>query len=128
MERETVHVPGISEAIDRADVPLVAVTRANGFVFVSGMPPLDLEEGGFVVASVREQTRIALEHLQRCLEAAGSSMAGVCKARIYGPLEGYAEINEVYGSFFGDPPARTFVPTPDLPIPADIEIECTAVA
>lgn len=128
MPRETVHVPGISEAIERADVPLVAVTKADGFVFVSGMPPLDLEEGGFVVTSVPEQTRLALEHVERCLEAAGCTMEDACKVRVYGPPEAYAEINDVYGRFFEEPPARTFVPTPDLPIPADVEVECIALA
>lgn len=126
MPRETVHVPGISEAIEAAGVPLVPVTRANGFVFVSGMPPLDLEEGGFVIGDVEEQTRLALEHVGACLEAAGAGPGDVVKARVYGPPDDYAAINEVYAGFFDDPPTRTFVPTPDLPIPADLEVECVA--
>lgn len=128
MARETIEVPGISAAIDEAGVPLVAATRANGFVFVSGMPPLDLEEGGFVVGDIRQQARIALEHVETCLEAAGCSMADVAMARVYAPPDEYDPINEAYAEAFEDPPARTFVPTPDLPIPADLEIEAVAEA
>lgn len=128
MSREVVHVPGISEAIEEAGVPLVPVVKAGGFVFVSGMPPLDLDEGGFLVGDVGAQTRLALEHVETCLQAAGASLGDAVKVRVYGPPEEYAAINEVYGDVFDDPPARTFVPTPDLPIPADIEVECTALA
>lgn len=129
MTRKTVHVPGVSEAIEAAGVPLVAATRGQGLVFVSGMPPLDPDEGGFLEGSIREQTDLAMRNVERCLAAAGVSLDDVLKVRIYGPAEAYAAINEVYAGFFdGDPPARTFVPVPDLPIPADLEIECVASA
>lgn len=126
MAREKIYVPGISEAIEAAGVPLVPVTRANGFVFVSGMPPLDLEDGGFVVGDIQKETLLALEHVEACLEAAGCSLEDVLKVRVYAPPDEYDAINEAYSQVFEDPPARTFVPTPDLPIPADLEIECVA--
>lgn len=41
MSIEKIHVPGLSEAIAKRGVPLTVATKANGFVFVSGLPPID---------------------------------------------------------------------------------------
>jgi 2-iminobutanoate/2-iminopropanoate deaminase len=40
MDRTVIDVPGISEGIRKARVPLSPAIRANGFVFVSGTPPI----------------------------------------------------------------------------------------
>jgi enamine deaminase RidA (YjgF/YER057c/UK114 family) len=48
MSKEIIEVPVLSQAVRNVGVPLLLVTKANGFVFVSGTPPFDRETGKFV--------------------------------------------------------------------------------
>ena len=43
MNKETVRVPVISDMLAKAGIPLSPAVKANGFVFVSGAPPIDLK-------------------------------------------------------------------------------------
>jgi len=130
MEKAVIDVPGISEGVRKAGVPLSAAIKANGFVFVSGMAPIDPATGGFVKGDIATQTKASLEAMKRALEAAGSSLEKVCKVTIYAVNAAhYRAINEVYAGFFPTaPPARTFVTVGSWPMDFDIEIECVALA
>lgn len=130
MSKEVVEVPILSEGVRKVGVPLSMVTRANGFVFVSGTPPFNMESGGFVKGDIEVQTEASLRALQHCLESAGTSLDKVVMVRIYAANAGfYGAINRVYARFFPkDPPSRTFVPVASWPMEFDIEIECIAVA
>lgn len=130
MDRTVIEVPGISEGTRRAGVPLSAAIRANGFVFVSGMPPLDPATGAFVKGDIATQTKAALEAVKRALEVAGSSLEKACKVTIYAVNAAhYRTINEVYANYFPKaPPARTFVTVGSWPMDFDIEIDCVALA
>lgn len=130
MEREAIHVAGISEALKAAGVPLSPAIKANGFVFVSGTPPIDPATGKVSSADIATQTELVMENLKAVLEAAGSSLHKVVKVNIYVSNSGYYDlVNKVYGRYFDEPaPARTFVAVGSWPWPFDIEIECTALA
>jgi reactive intermediate/imine deaminase len=130
MERSVVEIPVISESIRKAGVPLSAVIKANGFVFVSGLPPIDLKTGAFAKGDIATQTELSLRALKHALENAGSSLEKVCKVTIYASNAAhYRTINEVYGRYFKSaPPARTFVAVGSWPLDFDIEIECIALA
>ncbi|MBI1774662.1 MAG: RidA family protein [Proteobacteria bacterium] len=129
MSKIIVNVPVMSDAIKKLGVPLSPVVKANGFVFVSGTPPLDLETGAIVRGDIETQTDAVMRNLKRALEAAGSSLDKVVKVNIYAANAAYySVINKVYGRYFQkDPPARTFVPVAGWPMEFDIEIECTAL-
>jgi reactive intermediate/imine deaminase len=130
MDRTVIEVSGISEGIRKARVPLSPAIRANGFVFVSGTPPIDLATGNFIKGDIVRQTKQCLLCLQHVLESAGSSLEKVCKVVIYATdTTQFGLINEVYARFFKEaPPARTFVPVAPWPLDFDIEIECVALA
>lgn len=130
MSKEVIEVPVLSDGVRRAGVPLSMVTRANGFVFVSGTPPFNLETGSFVKGDIEVQTEACLRALQHCLESAGTSLDKVVMVRIYAANAGfYSAINRIYARFFPEnPPSRTFVPVASWPMEFDIEIECVAVA
>jgi len=130
MKKETVRVPVISDATERANVPLSAAVKAGGFVFVSGMPPIDAKTGRFVSGDIMKQTEACLANLEAALDAAGSSLEKVVKVTVYASNSAYySRINEVYARYFPkDPPARTFVTVASWPMEFDIEIECTALA
>lgn len=128
-DRQIVEVQGISDLTRAAKLPISAAVRANGFVFVSGTPPIDRERGRFLRGTIAEQTELCLRNVQFALEAAGSSLEKICMLRIYANAEHYGAINEVYARFFPtEPPARTFVPVGAWPLDFDMEIDCTALA
>jgi 2-iminobutanoate/2-iminopropanoate deaminase len=130
MSKEIIEVPVLSQGVRNVGVPLSLVTKANGFVFVSGTPPFDLETGKFVRGDIETQTEASLKAVQRCLESAGTSLDKVVMVRVYAANAGfYSAINRVYARFFPEnPPSRTFVPVASWPMEFDIEIECVATA
>jgi reactive intermediate/imine deaminase len=130
MSKEIIEVPVLSQAVRNVGVPLSLVTKANGFVFVSGTPPFDLETGKFVRGDIETQTEASLRAVQQCLESAGTSLDKVVMVRVYASNAGfYPSINRVYARFFPEnPPSRTFVPVGSWPMEFDIEIECVALA
>jgi len=130
MDKEIIEVPVLSAAIRNMGIPLSPVVKANGFVFVSGLPPLDLETGKLVRGDIAHQTEIVLKNVQRALESAGSSLDKAVKVNLFAANSGFFNrINEVYGRFFPQrPPARTFVAVGSWPLEFDVEIECIALA
>jgi reactive intermediate/imine deaminase len=130
MEKEVVEIPVVSDTIRRAGVPLSPVIKANGFIFVSGLPPIDLESGHMSKADIATQTELSLKAVQHALESAGSSLDKVCKVTLYVSNSAYfPTINRIYARFFpSNPPARTFVAVGSWPLEFDIEVECIALA
>jgi 2-iminobutanoate/2-iminopropanoate deaminase len=130
MDRTVVEVPVISESIRKSGVPLSPVIKANGFVFVSGLPPIDLNTGAFGKGDIASQTELSLKAVKHALEAAGSSIDKVCKVTVYASNAAhFRTINEIYArTFTKAPPARTFVAVGSWPMDFDIEIECIALA
>jgi reactive intermediate/imine deaminase len=127
--KQVVHVPGISEGLIAKKVPISPAVKANGFVFVSGMPPMDVTTGEFVKGDIAKQTKYALEAVKHVLGAAGSSMDKVVSVRIYVTNAAYfGTINDIYKTYFAaNPPTRTFVTVGSWPMEFDIEIECVAL-
>jgi 2-iminobutanoate/2-iminopropanoate deaminase len=130
MKKQIVEVPVMSETVRKLGIPCSSVTRANGFVFVSGTPPLDMKTGKMVRGDIEAQTEASLTALRHCLEAAGTTLGNVVMVRIYAANAGfYSAINRVYARHFPEnPPSRTFVPVAGWPMEFDIEIEAVAVA
>jgi 2-iminobutanoate/2-iminopropanoate deaminase len=130
MEKQIIEVPEFAAFTKTSTAPVSLVVKANGWVFISGIPPLDPATGTFVVEDVAAQTRRVMENIAICLKAAGSSFDKVVRCTVYVTNAAYfATINQIYGSFFdGAPPARTFVVVGSWPATFDVEIECTALA
>tara|TARA_R110000787_G_scaffold15635_17_gene48484 strand:+ start:298 stop:696 length:399 start_codon:yes stop_codon:yes gene_type:complete len=128
-QKQTYRVGKLSDALDAANVPLSPVVRANGFVFVSGQPPLDAATGELVKGDIRTQTRYVLDNVRLCLETAGSSLEKVVKCNVYVTnIAYYDAVNAIYAEYFPtDPPARTFAAVASWPWEFDIEIECIAL-
>jgi len=105
---------------------VIVDARAGGaLLFCSGQIPLDPATGELVGATAAEQARRCLENLRAVCEEAGTTLERAVRLTVYmTELEAFAEVNEVYGSFFGtDPPARVTVGVARLPRGAQVEID-----
>ena len=103
--------------------------RGGRWVFTSGQVPLDPATGEMVEGGVKEQTRRALRNVQGVLEAGSAALGDVVKVTVFLTDMGhFAEMNEVYASFFPDPPpTRSTVAVRALPKGALVEVEALAL-
>ncbi len=121
-KREAIVAEGAPEAIG----PYSHAVRAGELLFCSGQIPLDPSSGELVGATPAEQARRCLENLQAVCAAAGTSLASAIRLTVYMvDLGAFAEVNDVYGSFFeGEhPPARVAIGVAALPKGAQVEID-----
>lgn len=103
-------------------------------IFVSGQLPIDPATGKFVEPKAGEsvaqaQTKKCLENMKAILEEGGSDMSRVMKTTILlADIKTFADVNGVYATFFTAPnlPARATFAVKDLPMGAQVEIECVA--
>lgn len=121
LARQTLSAAGAPPAIG----PYSHAVRAGDLLFCSGQIPLDPDGGGLVGRTAAEQAQRCMENLQAVCEAAGVTLARAVRLTIYlTDLAAFAEVNEVYGSFFAaDPPARVTVGVAALPKGALVEID-----
>jgi 2-iminobutanoate/2-iminopropanoate deaminase len=105
--------------------PYSHAVRTGGLLFCSGQIPLHPESGDLVGDTPGEQARRCLENLEAVVAAAGASLADAVRMTIYmTDLGAFAEVNEVYGSFFQcEPPARVAIGVSALPRGAQVEID-----
>jgi 2-iminobutanoate/2-iminopropanoate deaminase len=101
----------------------------DGWVYVSGQGPLEMEHGRFVPGPIAQQTLMTLEHIEKILKQAGASRKDIVSCTVFlADLNDFAEYNKAYGEFFaGSPvmPARTTVGSTLL---KGIGVEINAVA
>jgi len=128
MTKEVIRVEPLSTYIERVKAPVSVVTRHNGTIYVSGLPPFDPQTGEIAQGPIERQTELVLEQLKLCVETAGSSLENVLKCNVYCTSpDKFAAVNAIYTRYFpSDPPARIFVCVPVWFGPFDIEIDCIA--
>jgi len=119
--REIVQAQGAPAAIG----PYSHAVAAAGLLFCSGQIPLDPVSGELVGKTPAAQARRCLENLEAVCAAAGTTLQRAVRLTIYmTDLAAFAEVNEVYASFFADdPPARVTIGVAQLPKGAQVEID-----
>ena len=105
--------------------PYSQAVEANGFLFLSGMLPIDPANGQLVAGGVKEQTEQIFTNIKALLAEAGATLQQVVKTTVFlQDMSLFAEMNEVYGrQFTGDFPARSAFAVKSLPRNALVEIE-----
>ena len=100
--------PGLDMAAGYGWVQSTAV-RAGGYLFVSGVVPIDPDTGERQNGTLTSEAHRAFRNLQLVLESAGSSLSRLVQVRamIYDRIE-YDALNRVYRQYVpAGPPART---------------------
>lgn len=111
-------------------LPFSDAVRVGDLLFVSGQLGVD-ENLELVPGGIQAETRAALEHIRRILEANGSSMSRVVKCTcMLADMSDWPKMNEVYVTYFppGRLPARSAFGAANLALGGRIEIECIAAA
>ena len=123
-EVESRRAPGTE---DRT-LPGSAAVRVGDLLFLSGaigvVPgTLDLAEGG-----IQGETRQTMDNIRQTLETFGSSTDKVVKCTVFlADMAEWGAMNEVYRTYFENPPARSGLGASGLALGARVEIECIAV-
>src|SRR5215468_12582733 len=88
-----------------------AIEATGRFVFVSGMTARRPDGSIAGVGDIREQTRQVCENVKAAVEAAGGTLADVCRVDVYvRNMEDFAKIHEIRAQYFTEPlPASTMV-------------------
>lgn len=112
----------------RSTSPLAQAVVDGGFVFASGMPPVDAR-GQTVGTDITAQTRQVMRNLKTIPEAAGASMSDVVRTTVfYTHRDDYAALDAVYRQYFPDVfPSRSAVIVAGLVRP-EWRVEIDAVA
>ncbi len=108
--------------------PYNQAVEVNGFIYTSGVLPMDKVTGEICGGDVISQTKLILENLKAILQAEGLTLDDVVKTTVFmTDLSSFADMNEVYAEFFkGFHPARSTIQVVALPKGALLEIEAIA--
>jgi reactive intermediate/imine deaminase len=123
-EVEYLNAPGT----EGLNLPFSTAVRVDHTLYLSGaignLPgTLDLAPGG-----IQGETRQTMENIKQALEQFGSSMDRVVKCTVFlADMNEWAAMNEVYRTYFTNPPARSALGASGLALNGRVEIECIAV-
>ncbi len=121
---EYLQMPGSEDR----NLPFSAAVRVDNTLYLSGnlgiVPgSMKLAEGG-----IQGETKQTLENIAGVLKQFGSSMDKVVKCTVFlADMGEWGAMNEVYKTFFPNPPARSALGASGLALNARVEIECIAV-
>lgn len=124
LEVTYLNMPGMPEGL-----PFSSAVRAGNTLYLSGnlgnIPgTLDLAEGG-----ISGETRQTMDNISSVLQEFGSSMDEVVKCTVFlADMSEWGAMNEVYKTYFKNPPARSALGANGLALNARVEIECIAVS
>ena len=106
-----------------------SMVRGGAFLFVSGLIAVDANTGARNPGTTAAETGQVLANLEALLARAGSSLDKVVKVNVLlaSMLEAQ-NMNEVYASYFPEPPPARTVCGARLPDGVRVMIECTALA
>ncbi|MEZ4855875.1 MAG: RidA family protein [Gelidibacter sp.] len=110
--------------------PYSQAVLSGNMLYTSGQIALNPETMTLVLDDIKTETKQVMENLKAVLEAANMVFENVIKVSIFiSNMDNFAQINEVYGSYFNNDtaPARETVQVARLPKDVNVEISLIAV-
>lgn len=109
--------------------PYSHLVEAHGFLFISGVIPIDITKNVVIQDDIVKATELVLNNIKGIMENAGCTLQNIVKITVYlKDIKYFQQMNEIYKKFFpSNPPARTCIGVSDLPAGAPIEIDAIAV-
>ena len=110
--------------------PYNQAVLSGNTLYTSGQIAFKPETGALVLTDIKTETRQVMETMKQVLAAADMTFENVVKTSIFiSDMNNFAQINEVYGSYFDDAsaPARETVQVARLPKDVNVEISMIAV-
>ena len=106
-----------------------AIEAEGRLVFISGMTARRADGGIVGKGDIEAQTRQVCENLRAAVEAAGGTMADICRVDVHvRNMEHFEIIHRVRGEYFAEPlPASTMVEVTKMTSP-EFLIEISAIA
>lgn len=120
---EYLNAPGTEDL----GLPFSSAVRVDNMLYLSGAlgnapGSLELAAGG-----IGPETRQTMENIRTTLEQFDSSMDRVVKCTVFlADMSEWGAMNEVYRTYFVNPPARSALGASGLALGARVEIECIA--
>jgi len=102
---------------------------SGGTLYTSGQIAINPETGELEIEDIKSETKLVMENLRAVLLEANMDFENIVKCSIFiSNMNNFAQINEVYGTFFTDDfPARETVEVSCLPKNVNVEISAIAV-
>ena len=110
--------------------PYNQAVKVGNTLYISGQIPLIPSSMELLSGSIKEETRLVMDHLQAILKAAEMTFGHVVKSTIFlDDMNNFGEVNQIYGTFFDNEtaPARETVAVKTLPKSVRVEISMIAV-
>ncbi len=100
----------------------------SGILYISGQIPINPETGKLLKGDIKAETKQVMQNIGAILKANNMDFQDVVKCTVFlTDIRDYADVNEIYGSFFKDNfPAREAIGISNLPLGASIEISAIA--
>lgn len=110
--------------------PYNQAVLSGNTLYTSGQIALHPETGELVMGDIKTETKQVMENMKAVLKAADMTFENVIKTSIFiSDMNNFAQINEVYGTYFDDAtaPARETVEVANLPKFVNVEISMIAI-
>jgi reactive intermediate/imine deaminase len=108
-------------------LPFSSAVRVDKMLYLSGNLGNLPGSNDLIAGGVGPETRQTMENIKVVLEQFGSSLDNVVKCTVFlADIGEWAAMNEVYRTYFKNPPARSALGTSGLALNARVEIECIA--
>ena len=124
MEKKCINVEGMIKG-----GPYSQAVEAGGFVYISGVVPVDASKGLFITDDIEAATALVLDNIKVVLAEAGTGLEKAIKVNVFlRDMADFPAMNDVYGQYFTEnQPARTCVAVKELPGNFPVEIELVAI-
>jgi 2-iminobutanoate/2-iminopropanoate deaminase len=118
------NMPGAEDS----DLPFSSAVQVDNTLYMSGNLGNVPGSLGLIPGGIEAETRQTMENIKVVAEQFGSSMDRIVKCTVFlADMEEWGAMNEVYRTYFKNPPARSAFGANGLALDARVEIDCIAI-